>query len=91
MKPFVSIDKDQNYYFEEYGKLLVPDGLRIGSIPPKLDEDGRLTAKTTRINEPNNATAIAHRPGAPPTPLFRIHGRTRLRTLTLKHQHACAH
>ena len=53
--------KDQNYFFGIYGDLLVPDELRIDGIPPKLDEDGRLTAKTSRINEPNNAIAIAHR------------------------------
>ena len=59
--PKKRVIKDQNYFSEEYGKRLVPDGFRLDSTPPKLDENGRLMAGTTRINEPNNITAIAHR------------------------------
>ena len=53
--------KDQNHYFEKNGELLIPTELRYDGVPPKLDEDGRLTAKTTRINETDNTVANDHR------------------------------
>ena len=53
--------KDQNYHFEKDGELLIPQELRYDGVPPRLDEDGRMEEKTTRINETDNDVARDHR------------------------------
>ena len=53
--------KDNNHYYGRYGKELVPNEIRKEGVTPMVDVDGRLTGKTTRINDPKNPTAMAHR------------------------------